>query len=301
MNIDALKSAASGNWPAIISSLASIDVSILDGRHHPCPSGRCSSQSDAFRFTDMEGCGSAICSQPECGKFGDGLATLQWLLSIDFKTAASKVAEYLGGDFSDKKTKSKKPFRLPIDSITVRTVKETRRKYAAEFAYHKKGIEIDTLMRCKWCPALWPRGGSAGFQQEVLAFVTHRLPSLEDHSYILYRKDGKNFSDKAGERKAHILKGKATGNQDGMFIAGTRDDFEKAKRVFKCEGITDAIALASILGSGDIAIANICGADSCEWMDAELFQRFDEVVVVADNDQSGVGLAGAHKFAGVLM
>lgn len=300
MNIESLKSAASGNWPAIISSLAGVDASLFDGRHHACPSGRCGSTKDGFRvFDDFVESGGCVCAS--CDKFGDGLATLQWLLGCDFKTASAKVADYLGGDFSDKKTKSK-PFRPPIDCITLLEAPGTREAFAREFCRAKPGIVFESLWRCKWAPAVWPRGGS--HSHKVIAFVTHRLPSLAEHSFILYRKDGKPFppmGQKLGERKAHILGGRATGNKDGCFITGTVEDFEKAKRCFKCEGITDAVAMASILGSGEIAIANICGADSCEWVDAETFNRFEEVVIVADNDPSGVGLAGAHKFAGVLL
>ena len=299
MNIEALKSAASGNWPAIISTLAGVDISLFDERHHPCPSGKCSSVTDAFRFTNLDEGGSAICNQ--CGKFGDGFATLQWLTGDDFITAATKVAEYLGGDFSDKPKSKKKPFRPPLESMTVLEAPGTRESFAREFCRAKPGIELETLWRCRWCPAQWPRGGSRPVK--VLAFATYRLPSLVEHSYILYRKDGLPFPamGQVGEHKAHILGGRATGNKDGLFIAGTLDDFEKAKRCYKCEGVTDAIALASILGSGEIAIANICGAESCEWVDFESFNRFDEGVIVADDDESGVGLSGASKFAGVLM
>lgn len=302
MNLDSLKLAAQNRWPEIVSRLASVDIESLDGKHHPCPSGRCGSTTDAFRFTNMQDCGSAICSQ--CGKFGDGFATLQWLLGIEFKEAAAKVAEYLGVEFDGKKQKAaKEKFRKPIDCLTLLQAPGTREAFAKDFAAAKPGIEVETLLRCRWAAALWPRGGSSEMQVKVLAFVTYRLPHLTEHSFIIYRRNGRHFaaSQKVDKRKTHILGGSATGNKDGMFIAGTPDEFRAAKRCYKCEGITDAIALAPILGNGEIAIANVCGGGSCDWVDCESFDHFEEVVIVADNDESSVGLSGANKFAGLLL
>ena len=301
MNLDSIKSAAQNRWPEILSRLAGVDVSTLTGRHGPCP--RCGG-TDRFRFTNMDNHGSAICNQ--CGKFGDGLATLGWLLGVEFKESASRVASCLGveatANGTAKKTKSK--FIPPIDRITVLRTPGTREAFAAEFAAAKEGIDVDVLLRCRWAPAVWPRGGSSAMQTKVLAFVSHRLPTLAEHSYILYRRDGKPFPPMLSlpERKAHVVSGSAkSGEQDGIVIVGTLDEFRSAKRIWKYEGVTDALAAAYLLVAGEIAFANICGAGSCDWINAGSFARFDRVTIIGDNDPSGVGLSGATKTAGILL
>jgi len=36
-DMQAIKSAASGRWPEVLSTLGGIPLDILDGKHHPCP------------------------------------------------------------------------------------------------------------------------------------------------------------------------------------------------------------------------------------------------------------------------
>ena len=92
---DEIKDAASGQWAGILANVGGISPDVLDGKHHACPSGKCSSQRDAFRtFGDFEETGGMICNQ--CGKFADGIAAIQWLLGCDFHGALQRTADYLG-------------------------------------------------------------------------------------------------------------------------------------------------------------------------------------------------------------
>lgn len=90
----AVRAAANGQWAMILSQLDGISLDLLDGSHHPCPTGKCSSTRDAFRFTDLEGSGSAICNQ--CGKFGDGFALRSFLTGRPFVQVRDEVARHLG-------------------------------------------------------------------------------------------------------------------------------------------------------------------------------------------------------------
>ncbi len=94
-HIEQLRAAASGRWPWIISTIAGINKDLLDGSHHRCPSGKCSSQKDAFRaFDDFSKSGGTVCNQ--CGKHSDGFATLQWLTGRNFGEVARLVGSLLG-------------------------------------------------------------------------------------------------------------------------------------------------------------------------------------------------------------
>jgi putative DNA primase/helicase len=88
---DELKARARGHWPSIIASICGIDISILDGRHHPCP--KCGG-TDRFRMVDQEA-GSLFCNQCFDHDNGDGIAAIQWLQGVDFVSALKAIAEYL--------------------------------------------------------------------------------------------------------------------------------------------------------------------------------------------------------------
>jgi hypothetical protein len=91
LNVDSLKSAASGRWPEILNAVAGIDSGILDGKHHPCP--KCGG-SDRFRLID-EAAGAVYCNQCFKAGNGDGLAAVQWMQCCDFKEACDKIERHL--------------------------------------------------------------------------------------------------------------------------------------------------------------------------------------------------------------
>jgi hypothetical protein len=87
-----VKMAAANRWPEILLAVCSIDNSLLDGKHHPCP--KCGG-TDRFRTIDKRA-GALFCNQCFNKKNGDGLSTIQWLLGCDLPTAIKHVAQYLG-------------------------------------------------------------------------------------------------------------------------------------------------------------------------------------------------------------
>ncbi len=91
-DVDFVRSAARSQWPAILSTLGNVDLSALDGDHHPCP--KCGG-SDRFRLIDAEA-GALLCNQCFSRNNGDGFAALQWLLSIKFGPALKLIADHLG-------------------------------------------------------------------------------------------------------------------------------------------------------------------------------------------------------------
>jgi len=92
MRADAVKQAAQGRWPEILSALGGIEPGLLDGKHHPCP--KCGGR-DRFRLIDPEA-GALYCNQCFHEGNGDGLAALQWLCGWSFSESLEQVAQYLG-------------------------------------------------------------------------------------------------------------------------------------------------------------------------------------------------------------
>ena len=90
-----IKTAATGRWPDIISRLAGIDPSMLDGRNGPCP--RCEGRDRFAVFPDFVEHGGVICRHCHPNG-GDGLETLRWLLDEPFPTVVDRVADFLGAD-----------------------------------------------------------------------------------------------------------------------------------------------------------------------------------------------------------
>ena len=91
-DLEAIKGRAAGQWPAIVSRVAGISDDYLTTQHGPCP--KCGGTKPWRVFNDFAETGGAVCNH--CGKFGDGLALIQWALDCSFPVALQKVGEFLG-------------------------------------------------------------------------------------------------------------------------------------------------------------------------------------------------------------
>lgn len=80
-----------GRWHGVLPMLG-VQSSFLSSKHGPCP--LCGGGKDRWRFDDKDGHGTWICSQ--CGA-GDGVSLLMKFNGWDFKTAAEKIEEVIGG------------------------------------------------------------------------------------------------------------------------------------------------------------------------------------------------------------
>jgi putative DNA primase/helicase len=108
MSTEQLRQAATGRWPEILQS-AGIGGEYLKNQHGPCPA--CGGK-DRFRFDDIEGRGTFICTQSGAG---DGFKLLELYLKTDFEGAARFVEGYLG----IQPTKTAKAYwKTPQDAIS---------------------------------------------------------------------------------------------------------------------------------------------------------------------------------------
>lgn len=104
VDVKDVKEAAAGRWDAILADLCGphIDPRAFNrrGGRVPYPHVTCPRHGgkDDFRFkAEMPETGASICS---CGKFSDGIATIQAICGWDFQETLEEVAHWLGVDQS---------------------------------------------------------------------------------------------------------------------------------------------------------------------------------------------------------
>lgn len=90
MQRHSVRDSAAGRWPGILSALGILDERQLSGRHGPCPlcGGR-----DRFRFDDLEGRGTWLCSK--CGA-GSGVDLVMAAKGLGFRDAAKEIEQLAG-------------------------------------------------------------------------------------------------------------------------------------------------------------------------------------------------------------
>lgn len=109
-DLELVRTAASGRWVEILSSLGGVSADILDGRAHPCPkhclygnkSGETPGGNDRFRAIEIDK-GALLCNCCFREKNGDGFAALQWLTGKGFGEVLESVAKHCGVKAEKKK------------------------------------------------------------------------------------------------------------------------------------------------------------------------------------------------------
>ena len=93
-DVQTVKNSATNLWLSIVTSLCGVDAAVLDGRPQDCPKCGGSGSNDRFRaFGDFQETGGVVCNR--CGKFADGIATIEWLNDCSFSESLTSVAEFL--------------------------------------------------------------------------------------------------------------------------------------------------------------------------------------------------------------
>lgn len=113
-----IKEAANGQWFEILNA-AGIPAQHLDGRGHSCP--RCGGTDRFSTFKDTNQTGGVICRKCFAEGNGDGLATLQWLMGVDYSQALEFVTQHLGASVQTrplgKRSKDSFPKATPKESF----------------------------------------------------------------------------------------------------------------------------------------------------------------------------------------
>lgn len=275
-DVELIRQAARGRWPEILSQVAAIDSSLLDGNHHACP--KCGGH-DRFRMID-EQAGAVLCNQCFSKKNGDGFAAVQWLLGEDFLAAAKRIADYLGVE-AESNGKSRKRKADPVKDLEFVEWDELR--VAMWCGIHKKGIEPAALKRVGARCARYYK------QHQVIAIPVwgQKLTAADPVGWVLYASGGGTLPKFSKGKPVEQVKTKLTyGSQPG--IIGPVDDIAAAKVIWKVEGVTDVLAALSFdLPVGEIAITNAsgCGERPAKWM-LDLFAG-KHSLILHDADQPG--------------
>ena len=289
-SVEDIKSLAAGRWFDILIA-ASIPADRLDGRGHGCP--KCGGNDRFAAFPNINMRGAVHCRQcftrGTVPSPGDGIATLQWLLDLDFRATLGWLVDYLGCD-SSQRTLFRRGHRRNVQATEATDDPASPDDSAIDFdtlAYDcfsrmtdsmidglatSLGVERRSLIRLRvgYAPkhraSTWPMVDSGG------RCVGLRMRSLHGNKKFSYR-----------------------GGRSGIFVPDGIP--ATTKRLYVCEGPTDTAAIISI---GIDAI----GRSSCNGNLATIvnFVRrlgCNDVVVVADND--GPGRSGAKQLASVLI
>jgi hypothetical protein len=286
-DIAELKRAARCRWQEILSRLGGIHAELLDCRPHGCP--KCGGK-DRFRLIDADA-GAVLCNQCFDTKNGDGLAALMWVRGWTFSEAVRQVGDYLGATPATSvqhraNGRPKNPRDLLAD---IEIIEDADQLAAAIEVWSKSKPPIKPQVVRRYQPLLchWHRFLCLAF------FGRDPREPGKVSAVLLYRVDGQQFPKvgRAGARKAHLIKG----SQDSWLWPGGPAALFNAETFAKCEGLPDALALATVdLPALGLPITNVCGAMSTKKLDFG-FARNKKANLFADADNPG--LDGVEQFA----
>jgi P4 family phage/plasmid primase-like protien len=293
-DIEFVRQAARGQWAQILSQLAGVDPELLDGKHNECP--KCGG-TDRFRFTNMKDDGSILCNQ--CGRTGDGFASLRQLTGKTFGQVLADVAEHLGIEPSE-----------PSANGHARESKDP--------AAHLKWLDWNEMQVALWClrkPPITPAavlaagGRLARYRDQftVIALPVWRITPTgmqETCGYSLYNVTGGHLpkylrNAKTEEVVTEWVKVKLThGSQPGLI--GDLERLRSCETAWKVEGPSDLLAALSLPDVPDdhafVTNANGCSERPPAWVTDLFAGKVARVLHDADSP----GQQGATRWAEAL-
>lgn len=276
---------ASGQWLNIVNSLCG---DIVYKKAQPCPA--CGGK-DRFTFDDLEGRGTYVCRG--CGS-GDGLSLVAKVHSVNARGAALMVAPYVGLSIGHK--------------VDTAALESSKRK--AEQAKVQEGLKLTakqakaatralcTIKTCK--PAL---ASNIYLQaKQVQPFDTFELANTlylyGDHKMDIGslvvpvfnpQSAGLQFIKPNGEK--HILAG--TRLKGGFYPLSGKD----SNQVYIGEGFATCAAVAECVPNALVLCAFSAGNLINVALGVRKCRPKADIVIIADNDESGTGEREAIKAA----
>jgi len=141
VDVRAIKEAAKGRWPELLSRLAGIPIEVLDGKGHPCP--KCGG-IDRFSLAWPEE-GGCLCRQCFNRSNSDGIAAIQHYADVDFKTALRMLADDLGIKGRNGAAKRGKPPKPKVFATPQGVV-----RYFMESIARSKGAGVEFVASWKY-------------------------------------------------------------------------------------------------------------------------------------------------------
>lgn len=279
MDVQFLKTAAAGRWLEIVSSLCGIGYDVLDGAHQPCP--RCGGK-DRFRaFGDFQETGGTICNQ--CGRFGDGLATIGWMNGKPFSEVVAEVCQFLGLEPKGQPTTGRKRKSANPDENLV--FQPWNDALVALWCQTKEPITPEAVK------ALGGQLATYRKQYQVIAFPVYGefLTDRPPVGRIIFALSGGTLPKFTQGKPVEWVKCKLTaGSAPGLLFnhnaITTRDSFPHTS--IKCEGPTDAMAAITLAESLPVwTNANGAGEIPKHWIVELLTGKL--VGIIHDADKPG--------------
>lgn len=282
LDVEAVKAAARGRWPEILSTVGGIDRSTLSGgtTEHPCP--KCGGKT-RFRLIDAEA-GAVLCSHCFTTKNGDGIAAVQWALGVGFGDALKKIAEFVG-------VKAPATERKPDDSLTWIEWSETLIKL---WLHEKPGIVVSAL-HLAGARMARHRTGFGLYTVATFPVIGSQLDMTDPVNYVAINASGGTLptgtkskpGDPTGKK---VVGGKARGLV-GKYGVERLLTPALVEVVWKVEGLTDLLALQGIIPEElldrHVVVTSAFGSkDSPEWM-AGVLAKAAKVYVLHDADEPG--------------
>jgi P4 family phage/plasmid primase-like protien len=279
-DITQVKAAAKGRWADILPRLSGFSHEYFTGRHGPCPRTQ---GKDKWRFSDLNNDGGAISGSDN--KFGDGFATLQFLIDCSFPDSLRLVAEYLGIQPKEKYANS--TVKEKTDPAKNLEFLPWSNMLAAFWASKKQPIDSSVL------PAIGVRYAKYRKHNNVFAF-----PAIgQDGStagWCLCHATGKLlpiFEEGSREPVAWKKTKTTRGSKAGWVGLLTNSDCEIE---WKVEGLTDLPAMMSL---GPPKTHSVCtnafGAGENPATNPWMLERFRGKIVYVLHDCDEPGQSGA--------
>jgi P4 family phage/plasmid primase-like protien len=269
-----VKTRATNQWLSILSTVGKIPAECLTGAHGPCP--KCGGK-DRWRFTSEE-TGSAVCNK--CGKFGDGIAVIEWFTGQSTFDVVEEIAKHLGMESTPKKKKGSKKGK-DVEPYWVQQIKwgKPPTRLINQWCTRKFPASIESLEKA---------GAQYGVYRGKDAIIAIPIHGPDDSSigYTIYNATGGTleYYPIPGEQPEFIkvknLINKGDSGWMGRYLPGEG-------LVVKTEGPTDLLALLAIAPADVSVICNPYGATETPipWLVDKLRGR--KVYTVHDCDYAG--------------
>lgn len=291
-----LKALARGNWGRLFESLLGWTQQQTSGQHGPCPG--CGGR-DRFRFTNMDGDGSAFCNQ--CLRDGgDGFSVLEHFGKCSFVEAKQKVAEFLRVDPVQLATSPvapafSAPSQEPVPYAHERIkIKQLNLTLAAIWVATKPPITLEALQRLEAKSASY-RTGRHSYECIALPIwgVNYATDDAQPVGWILYNAVGPEIVQyRLIQEEWTAISSKtvlAPGSQPG--ILGDRNQLKNPslKQLWKLEGGSDLLSFLSIADvpnyAGAFTNSSGCGQKPFAWIEGLVSRK--RVIVLHDCDEPG--------------
>ena len=285
----AITLAANGRWLNVLNGLG---ILICRNKHQACPV--CGGK-DRFRFDDKSGCGTWFCNQCEPNS-GDGLALVCNAFGVKPYQAACMVAPLVGLDIGqpiDAERVKRHQQRAEQQQLQRQQQQQTKRKQVAQWACNI------TRQYCRVATSNNPylqnkRVLPFGSLQLKTPITVNGGKSLPADTLVIPVFNGKTISSLqfigSNDQKTFLAGGQIKG---GMFPLSTKD----SAVIYIGEGFATCAAVSECVPNALV----LCAFSAGNLINVALAVRKSrpkaDVVIIADNDESGTGEREAIKAA----